>query len=196
MRVLDIGCGVGDVTILAADLVGPRGRVIGIDRDATVIDAARQRLSDLGFSNVDLQQHDHEAYDGPGDFDAAVCRCVLIHQTDPVRLLKAVKALVRAGGVVAAHEMDPTRGVQSNPRVPLLHQLETLMLTAFSQMGTVINAGGVSCKVACRRRDARAASIRRNDCRKRRGFNVSAVVYGYHAWSTAAADRIRCRERR
>jgi len=147
MRVLDIGCGVGDVTILAADLVGPRGRVIGIDRDATVIDAARQRLSDLGFSNVDLQQHDLEAYDGPGDFDAAVCRYVLMHQTDPVPLLKAVKALVRAGGVVAVHEMDPTRGVQSNPRVPLLHQLETLMLTAFSQMGTAINAGGCLIKL-------------------------------------------------
>src|SRR4029077_17611750 len=34
MRVLDLGCGVGDVAMLAADLVGPTGSVVGIDRDA------------------------------------------------------------------------------------------------------------------------------------------------------------------
>ncbi|MDM3975291.1 class I SAM-dependent methyltransferase [Mycobacterium marseillense] len=147
MRVLDIGCGAGDVTILAAELVGPRGRVIAIDRDATVINSARQRANDLGFSNVEFQQHDLETYDGPGGFDAVVCRYVLVHQPDPVRLLRAAKALVRAGGVVAVHEMDPTRGAQSNPRVPLLHRLETLILTAFSQMGTAINAGACLVKL-------------------------------------------------
>src|SRR4029077_12355448 len=56
MRVLDIGCGVGDVTILAAALVGPRCRVIGIDRDANFILPIRMLLSWLSFSNVYLQQ--------------------------------------------------------------------------------------------------------------------------------------------
>src|SRR6478672_11366600 len=73
MRVLDIGCGVGDVTILAADLVGPRGRVIGIDRNEPVIAAARQRLSALVFSTVAPHQHDPEAYDVPVNFAAVVC---------------------------------------------------------------------------------------------------------------------------
>ena len=40
MRVLDIGCGAGDVTMLVADLVGPTGHVVGIDRDEAVIGAA------------------------------------------------------------------------------------------------------------------------------------------------------------
>ena len=34
MRVLDIGCGVGDVSLLAAEFVGPSGTVLGIDRSA------------------------------------------------------------------------------------------------------------------------------------------------------------------
>jgi len=34
MRILDLGCGVGDVAMLAADLVGPTGSVVGIDRNA------------------------------------------------------------------------------------------------------------------------------------------------------------------
>jgi ubiquinone/menaquinone biosynthesis C-methylase UbiE len=142
MRVLDIGCGPGDVTMLAADLVGPTGRVVGIDRDEAVIGAARQRISELGFSNVEFAQHDVETYDGPAGFDVAVCRYVLIHQTDPVRFLQVTRGLVRSGGVIALHEMDTTRGVRSSPCVPLLHQMEALALAAFKQAGTAGDAGG------------------------------------------------------
>jgi ubiquinone/menaquinone biosynthesis C-methylase UbiE len=110
MRVLDIGCGPGDVTMLAADLVGSTGRVVGIDRDESVIDAARQRSSELGFSNVEFVRRDVETYDGPAGFDVAVCRYVLIHQTDPVRFLQVTRGLVRSGGVIALHEMNISRG--------------------------------------------------------------------------------------
>jgi ubiquinone/menaquinone biosynthesis C-methylase UbiE len=41
MRVLDVGCGNGDVTLLAAELVGPSGLAVGIDRSSEVPDAAR-----------------------------------------------------------------------------------------------------------------------------------------------------------
>jgi ubiquinone/menaquinone biosynthesis C-methylase UbiE len=37
MRVLDLGCGAGDVSMLAAELVGPSGSVVGIDRNPQVI---------------------------------------------------------------------------------------------------------------------------------------------------------------
>ena len=37
MRVLDIGCGAGDVSFLAAELVGPTGSVVGVDRDPGVL---------------------------------------------------------------------------------------------------------------------------------------------------------------
>jgi ubiquinone/menaquinone biosynthesis C-methylase UbiE len=138
MRVLDIGCGPGDVTMLAADLVGSTGRVVGIDRDEAVIDAARKRINELGFSNVEFAQRDVETYDGPAGFDVAVCRYVLIHQTDPVRILQVTRGLVRSGGVIALHEMDTTRGVQSSPRVPLLHQMEALALTAGAAGGRLV----------------------------------------------------------
>jgi ubiquinone/menaquinone biosynthesis C-methylase UbiE len=42
MRVLDIGCGMGDVTMLAAQLVGPTGSVVSIDQDAVSIETARR----------------------------------------------------------------------------------------------------------------------------------------------------------
>jgi ubiquinone/menaquinone biosynthesis C-methylase UbiE len=142
MRVLDIGCGAGDVTMLVAGLVGPTGHVVGIDRDEAVIGAARQRINERGLRNVEFAQHDAETYEGPDHFDAAICRYVLIHQTDPVRFLQAAREHVRPGGIVAVHEMDSTRGVQSNPRVLLLHQIQALLQTAFRQMGTAADAGG------------------------------------------------------
>src|SRR5206468_6380306 len=43
MRVLDIGCGVVDVSLLAAKLVGPRGMVLGVDRSAESTDIAERR---------------------------------------------------------------------------------------------------------------------------------------------------------
>ena len=43
MRVLDLGCGMGDVSLLAARLVGPTGSVTGIDRDGVIVEKARER---------------------------------------------------------------------------------------------------------------------------------------------------------
>ncbi len=47
MTVLDVGCGAGDVTALASELVGPEGAVVGIDSDANQIAAASARWSHL-----------------------------------------------------------------------------------------------------------------------------------------------------
>ncbi len=48
MRVLDVGCGAGDVSLLAAQLVGPRGSVLGVDRSAAPLASARARARGLG----------------------------------------------------------------------------------------------------------------------------------------------------
>src|SRR3712207_9260061 len=50
MRVLDVGCGVGDVSLLAADLVGPDGTVVGVDTDPLALGTARARAREAGRS--------------------------------------------------------------------------------------------------------------------------------------------------
>src|SRR5690348_2079998 len=50
MRVLDLGCGMGDVSMLAAEMVGPEGRVVGVDRDPAIIDRARARAEQQGLT--------------------------------------------------------------------------------------------------------------------------------------------------
>src|SRR5262249_26275317 len=51
-RVLDLGCGAGDVSFIAAEIVGPGGHVVGIDRSPTAIDAARNRARRSAHLNV------------------------------------------------------------------------------------------------------------------------------------------------
>jgi SAM-dependent methyltransferase len=142
MRVIDLGSGAGDVSMLAAEIVGPTGRVVGIDREPAVMDAARQRVMSRGFSNIEFLQCDIENYEGPGGFDAAICRYVLIHQPSPVEFLVAVKNLVRPNGIVAVHELDASQGSHSSPRVELLERTSDLVYAAFKTMGVSEDAGG------------------------------------------------------
>ena len=51
MRVLEVGSGMGDVALLAAEIVGPGGRVLGVDRDATGLENARERARQQGCSS-------------------------------------------------------------------------------------------------------------------------------------------------
>jgi len=55
MRVLDLGCGAGDVSVLAAELVGPEGSVVGIDRSQEVLNVAKERAREGG--SLDPQGH-------------------------------------------------------------------------------------------------------------------------------------------
>src|SRR5688572_5393529 len=55
MTVLDVGCGVGDVSLAAARMVGPKGRVIGIDRAEEALQTARARAEAAGISWVSFE---------------------------------------------------------------------------------------------------------------------------------------------
>src|SRR5437868_11929896 len=58
MRVLDFGCGVGDVAFLAAALVGEAGQVVGIDRSEAAVQTARARAATLGLQHVEFRRVD------------------------------------------------------------------------------------------------------------------------------------------
>src|SRR6266481_10153270 len=71
-RVLDLGSGMGDVSMLIARLVGPSGEVVGIERDATSIERAQARVAAAGFRNVRFTQTDVNKIVSDKLFDAAV----------------------------------------------------------------------------------------------------------------------------
>ncbi len=100
MRVLDIGCGSGDVTRLAASLVGPSGSVLGVDMNAESVAAARARAAQSGVGNVTFETGEAASFAEPRSFDALVARFFLMHQPSPGETLAAAARAVRPGGVV------------------------------------------------------------------------------------------------
>lgn len=145
MRVLDLGCGAGDVSLLAAEMVGPTGVVTGIDRNPTAIDAARTRAQAAGLANVNFIGADVHAdagvIAGTGTFDLAVGRYVLVHQSDPAALIRAAATHVRPGGTIAFHEVVALGGLWSYPTVPLWQQTTDLLVEAFRSAMTHPEAG-------------------------------------------------------
>jgi ubiquinone/menaquinone biosynthesis C-methylase UbiE len=119
MYVVDAGCGAGDVSIVVAELVGPTGRVLGIDRSEAAIATAWRRIVDRGFDGrVSFLERGIEASDLPRPVDAIVGRFVLMHQADPAAALRALARHVRPGGIVAFLESDmraTVAGVHSSP---------------------------------------------------------------------------------
>jgi ubiquinone/menaquinone biosynthesis C-methylase UbiE len=105
MRVLDIGCGMGDVTMIAAQLVGSAGQVTSIDLDQASIETARRRAAAFGFENTSFNRADIAAYVPPDDsFDAIIGRLVLQFVPDPLAIIKHLYGMLRPGGILALQE--------------------------------------------------------------------------------------------
>lgn len=119
MRVLDLGCGAGDESFLMADLVGPDGNVVGIDRAATAIQFASQRAEVVHARNVTFRQATETDLGDDTPFDLIVGRYVLVHQPDPASFVRAAAARLRSGGVLAFHELDLSRDCKSLPPIPI-----------------------------------------------------------------------------
>jgi ubiquinone/menaquinone biosynthesis C-methylase UbiE len=117
MRVLDLGCGAGDVSILTAELIGPSGSVVGIDRNPEVIALASKRAATTGLRNVVFKNVALDAFGEPGPFDCIVGRYVLIHQPDPVNFLRQAARLLQPHGILAFHELSFSESRDSWPRV-------------------------------------------------------------------------------
>jgi SAM-dependent methyltransferase len=117
--VLDLGSGLGDVSMLVARLVGPSGEVVGIERDGTSIKQARARVAAAGFRNVRFIQTDVKQIVSDKPFDAAVGRFILMFLPDPISVLRSVAQLIRPGGVLAFQEPSWIPMLALGDRLPL-----------------------------------------------------------------------------
>jgi ubiquinone/menaquinone biosynthesis C-methylase UbiE len=138
MHVLDLGCGMGDVSLLAGDLVRSGGSVIGIDRDPAALSHARERAIQQGYGGfVSFVEADVNTFHREQQFDAVVGRYVLPYQPDPVATLRRAAALLPSGGLLVFHETDFGSPVAMWPEPPPLWQRTMQLLAeAFRSAGT------------------------------------------------------------
>ena len=115
MRVADLGCGVGMVTALLADLVGPTGSVVGIDSSAAQLAQARERLNTDG-AHIRFVEASATATGLPrGSFDLVSCRFLLIHLPEPERALREMFALLKPNGILVCEDGDLTASGSEPP---------------------------------------------------------------------------------
>jgi SAM-dependent methyltransferase len=106
MKVLDVGSGAGDVALLAAELVGPTGMVLGVDQDPGVLATASARAEASGLTNVSFYAGDLREGAPGDDFDAVVGRLVLLYVPDPAGTLRGLVERLKPGGIVAFGEFN------------------------------------------------------------------------------------------
>jgi 2-polyprenyl-3-methyl-5-hydroxy-6-metoxy-1,4-benzoquinol methylase len=140
MVVLDLGCGVGDVSVLAASIVGEFGAVLGIDRAASSVETARRRAADLGTRNVRFETTELDAFDTAEKFDAVIGRFVLLYQPDPIALLRRFRNFLKPNGIIAFQEMDMGTASQV-PASETFTRVHSSILRGFKAGGAELNMG-------------------------------------------------------
>jgi len=144
MRVLDIGCGGGDVSLLAAELVGPSGLVLGIDRSTEAVAAARRRADAAGKRHVRFAVSELDAFSTDLPFDALIGRFVLMYLSDPAATLRALVRHLRPDGIVAFQEME-MRTARGYPDAPLFQRCVDWYASAIEGAGFESGMGGKLC---------------------------------------------------
>jgi SAM-dependent methyltransferase len=140
MSVVDLGCGLGDVTLAVAARVGASGTVTGVDNADRPLAVARRRAAEAGCDTVAFQSGDVTTWRPREPVDAVVGRLILVHVHDPVALVARLTGLVRPGGVIAFQDVVLTTRA-GQPPLPLLTAFNGWLFEAFRRLGRPVDMG-------------------------------------------------------
>ena len=97
--VVDLGCGAGTDLLIAAQMAGPTGRVIGIDMTATMLERARQSATEMGLGNVELHESLIEALPlDDASVDVVISNGVIDLVPDKDAVFDEIDRVLRPGG--------------------------------------------------------------------------------------------------
>jgi ubiquinone/menaquinone biosynthesis C-methylase UbiE len=102
-QVLDLGSGTGYPAVLAAQVVGPQGHVVGIDLADDMLAAAKRKATRLGLSNIEFRTGDVTSLPFPsGSFDAVTSRFCLMFLPEIPKAVAEIARVLKPGGYLAA----------------------------------------------------------------------------------------------
>jgi len=139
-QAIDCGCGPIGALAVMAEMVGPAGRVVGVDFSEPAVQRARSVVAALELGNVELFAGDvHELGTAAvgGLFDLAYTRFFLMHQPDPVRTLSQIARLLRPGGWIVAQEALRSPPPRSHPHLDALGVFWDLAYEVLERAGGV-----------------------------------------------------------
>jgi ubiquinone/menaquinone biosynthesis C-methylase UbiE len=134
MRLLDVGCGPGSITLGLAAAVAP-GPVVGVDVATVQLERARTLATEQRASNIRFEEGDAYALPFPDDsFDVVNANALLQHLGDPVRALREFRRVLRPGGIAVLSDPDWSTWI-IEPATPALDLLRELWLQVFAHNG-------------------------------------------------------------
>ncbi len=120
-RVLDVAAGRGAVLFPAAEAVGPRGHVLGIDLSETMVEETRQDLMRRGVPNAEVRPMDAEYLQFSDEsFDYVLCGFSIFFFPQLYRALSEFRRVLRPHGRIAATTFDELFEKQWHPLYELL----------------------------------------------------------------------------
>ena len=137
MKVLDVGTGAGDLALMAAEMVGPTGSVVGVDQDPRVLEAASARAEAARLDNVCFYAGDfREGVPADGPFDAVVGRLVLLYVPDSAEALRGLVDHLEPGGIAAFGEFNfVAESALAHPSSPLWETMWDWMRAVVREAG-------------------------------------------------------------
>jgi SAM-dependent methyltransferase len=131
-----VGAGPGYATVDLAEIVGPQGEVLAVERSARFLEVARQTCAARQLSHVRFQAADlmEEALDGR-DFDYTWCRWVASFVTSPEKLIQRIAAVLRPGGLAIFHEYSHYETFRFIPRRPAMESFSEEVMKSWQAAG-------------------------------------------------------------
>jgi ubiquinone/menaquinone biosynthesis C-methylase UbiE len=116
MSVADFGCGVGVMTRMLAEIVGPAGWVTGVDVDPGQLAEARAWCDQAGLKNTRFVRSDATRTPlSRESYDLVYCRFLLLHLPDPMACLREMRDVLKPGGIIVVEDGDLTSATSVPP---------------------------------------------------------------------------------
>lgn len=135
-RVLDVGAGPGYATVDLAEIVGPTGEVVALERSNKFVRAAKEGCRVRSLTNVQIDEQDLMIDDIPsGPFDFAWCRWVICFVSDPHLAVKKIAAALKKGGTAIFHEYGHYTTWGFAPPRPLMERFKEHVIESWRASG-------------------------------------------------------------
>jgi SAM-dependent methyltransferase len=135
-RVLDLGAGPGYAAVDLAEIVGPTGQVVALERSKTFIRAMKKACRARSITNVKIHELDLMTGELPkGDYDFSWCRWVVSFVNDPALLIKKLGHVMRKGSVAIFHEYGHYETWHFFPRLPNQERFREHVIETWRESG-------------------------------------------------------------
>jgi SAM-dependent methyltransferase len=141
--IVDLGCGPGFTSLDLARLVGPAGRVIGVDSSSAALEHLRATIENQGIGNIDIVAADVTSVDlSQWNPDGVFIRWVLCFLQHPEEVVQQVASHLETGATIAVMDYWNYLAVRTDPGIPLFAKVFRAVYDSFADAGGSLEVAG------------------------------------------------------